>query len=349
MIKPSFFLNEDLATLPYEARLLFIGLWCVADREGRLEDRPRRLKAELFPYDDIDLDPLLWKLAELGFIVRYEAQGKRYIQIANFTKHQRLHPNEAPSEIPPPPEPALLEGSEPGQEASKNGQTLQTDACTTDSHHGNTYSHLGDTDDAPCDNVDAPRCDVLTTMVVPARSCITSTSCTSTTSTSSSQMEAGALSRAAAAADTDVPLRQRTSCRVKDERSETLVDATDVERDVVACIRAVPGMQNVPDAEVLEHYRAVVRIRGPCSDATERLEAMRFRDYWSERRKGRNDRWRGWKNAVTNWFSRTKEVRHAVDSRGARTDRAAGGGGARALPPGPAVDYDRYARYVRAD
>ena len=69
MIKPSFFLNEDLATLPYEARLLFIGLWCVADREGRLEDRPRRLKAELFPYDDIDLDPLLGKLAELGFIV----------------------------------------------------------------------------------------------------------------------------------------------------------------------------------------------------------------------------------------------------------------------------------------
>jgi len=126
-------------------------------------------------------------------------------------------------------------------------------------------------------------------------------------------------------------------------------EATDVERDVVACIRAVPGMQNVPDAEVLEHYRAVVRIRGPCSDATERLEAMRFRDYWSERRKGRNDRWRGWKNAVTNWFSRTKEVGRAVDSRGARTDRAAGGGSARALPPGPAVDYDRYARYVRAD
>jgi hypothetical protein len=126
-------------------------------------------------------------------------------------------------------------------------------------------------------------------------------------------------------------------------------EATDVERDVVACIRAVPGMQNVSDAEILEHYRAVVRIRGPCSDATERLEAMRFRDYWTERRKGRNDRWRGWKNAVTNWFSRTKEVSHAVDSRGARTDRAAGGGGARALPPGPAVDYDRYARYIRAE
>ncbi|WP_461949107.1 hypothetical protein ACOKPE_14565 [Acinetobacter baumannii] len=43
-IKPSFFMNEDIIELPYEARLLFIGLWTLADREGRLENRPKKIK-----------------------------------------------------------------------------------------------------------------------------------------------------------------------------------------------------------------------------------------------------------------------------------------------------------------
>jgi len=33
------------------ARLLYPGLWMLADREGRLEDRPLRIKAEILPYD----------------------------------------------------------------------------------------------------------------------------------------------------------------------------------------------------------------------------------------------------------------------------------------------------------
>ncbi len=55
-IKPQFFLNEELAELPAMVRLLFIGLWTQADREGRLLDRPKRLKAEIFPYDNFDVE-----------------------------------------------------------------------------------------------------------------------------------------------------------------------------------------------------------------------------------------------------------------------------------------------------
>lgn len=102
-LKPGFFKNEQLAELPMAARLLFAGLWCLADRAGRLEDRPRRIKAELFPYDDLDIEPLLQALADHGFIVRYAVDGARYIQVTNFTKHQSPHPREAASEIPPPP------------------------------------------------------------------------------------------------------------------------------------------------------------------------------------------------------------------------------------------------------
>ena len=55
-IKPSFFTNEDLVELPFEDRLLFIGLWTLADREGRLEDRPKRIKMAVFPADNVDVD-----------------------------------------------------------------------------------------------------------------------------------------------------------------------------------------------------------------------------------------------------------------------------------------------------
>jgi len=47
-LKPDFFKDEDLAVLPFEARLLFEGLWCYADKEGRLEDRPKYLKGVEF-------------------------------------------------------------------------------------------------------------------------------------------------------------------------------------------------------------------------------------------------------------------------------------------------------------
>ena len=46
MIKPDFLRDEELAALPLEARLLFAGLWMCADREGRIEDRPQRIKVD---------------------------------------------------------------------------------------------------------------------------------------------------------------------------------------------------------------------------------------------------------------------------------------------------------------
>lgn len=103
-IKPAFFTNEYLSELPYEARLLFIGLWTLADRNGRLEDRPKRIKGALFPFDSFDADNVLTMLADSPerFIVRYEVDGQRYIQITNFAKHQHVHMKESAGTIPAP-------------------------------------------------------------------------------------------------------------------------------------------------------------------------------------------------------------------------------------------------------
>jgi hypothetical protein len=106
-LKPEFFTDEDLADLPFEARLLFAGLWCHADKAGRLEDRPKYLKAMIFPYDpQVDLDRLLGLLINKPFINRYKTEdGRCYISIPSWTKHQSPHHTEKDSSIPPPENP----------------------------------------------------------------------------------------------------------------------------------------------------------------------------------------------------------------------------------------------------
>ena len=102
-IKPGFFKNEALGECSPEARLLFIGLWLLADRKGRLEFRPRRWKAEVFPYDNIDPEALCEELIRQGLILLYEVEGVQYAWIPRFLAHQKPHQNETDSVIPPHP------------------------------------------------------------------------------------------------------------------------------------------------------------------------------------------------------------------------------------------------------
>ncbi len=105
-IKPEFFLDEEIAALSPLARLAFIGLWQLADREGRLEDKPNRLRAQIFPYDQgAEMTAILDELARSPgrFIVRYQVEGRAYLEIRSFRRHQRPHPKEKPSELPAPP------------------------------------------------------------------------------------------------------------------------------------------------------------------------------------------------------------------------------------------------------
>ncbi len=137
-IKPDFWKDEDIARLPPVVQLFFIALWNFADRKGRLEDRPERLKVEIFPYTKADIEKCLSLLASPKkssgepFIIRYEANGRKYIQIVNFEKHQRPHSTEQESIIPDPPNPIPLTsetaqhvGSTAQQPLSEGGTTVQ--------------------------------------------------------------------------------------------------------------------------------------------------------------------------------------------------------------------------------
>ena len=106
-LKPGIFKNEVLAKLGAHHFILFEGLWCLADREGRLEDRPERIEAEIFPFkwQKVNVESMLQDLAQAdpAFIIRYTRDENRYIQVVAFKAHQRPHVNEAESFIPPAP------------------------------------------------------------------------------------------------------------------------------------------------------------------------------------------------------------------------------------------------------
>lgn len=59
---------------------------------------------QILPGDDISTGQALDKLHANHFITRYQVEGKSYIQIANFKKHQNPHVKEPASVIPPPTE-----------------------------------------------------------------------------------------------------------------------------------------------------------------------------------------------------------------------------------------------------
>jgi hypothetical protein len=137
-IKPEMYTNDDLARCSLAARYLFPGLWCYADRRGILEDRPLRLKANLYPFDDVDVNVLLQELHDAGFIRRYTAGGVRCIAIVKFTKHQNPHIHEKPNDLPDPPidteesvQPSGQHGASTVQEPDKHS-TSTAPICLTE-------------------------------------------------------------------------------------------------------------------------------------------------------------------------------------------------------------------------
>ena len=103
-IKPGLFKNEILGQEDPMLTLLFVGLWCLSDRDGILEDRPQRIKGELFPYrESLDINGYLDTLARLEFIARYQVGQGKCILVLNFSKHQSPHHTERKGTLPKPP------------------------------------------------------------------------------------------------------------------------------------------------------------------------------------------------------------------------------------------------------
>lgn len=120
-LKPEFFSDPDVCALSPLAVILYEGLWCHADRDGRLEDKPRDLALKILPMRQCDVGALLDELAQhkegrdYGFILRYQSGGRRYLQLWKLGEHQHFHHKEESRGLPPPPRELLPEFMTPGQ------------------------------------------------------------------------------------------------------------------------------------------------------------------------------------------------------------------------------------------
>lgn len=98
-IKPEFFTSEDIVSLTPYARLLYIALWCEADREGRMVWKPRTFKMRYLPGDSVDIDALCKELTDAG-LIRLYGEGLAYVPA--FHAHQHVNPREAVSQLQEP-------------------------------------------------------------------------------------------------------------------------------------------------------------------------------------------------------------------------------------------------------
>lgn len=97
MISPEFFLDEELAEVSAYARLLYIGTWQICDDiNATLPNRPRWIKAQIFPYDSVNIEKLLAELIKIKKLLPFKKDGEDFLFIKNFNKHQRV---DRPSQI----------------------------------------------------------------------------------------------------------------------------------------------------------------------------------------------------------------------------------------------------------
>ncbi len=103
-IHKDFWTSESISELDFFERLTFIGLWGMADREGLLLNRPKRIAATLFPYDNTspeDIAKVIHRLKDLGIVTLLERSGHvtTCIYIVKFLDYQHIHPHEAQSKL----------------------------------------------------------------------------------------------------------------------------------------------------------------------------------------------------------------------------------------------------------
>ncbi|MDQ0571503.1 hypothetical protein QFZ42_003337 [Variovorax paradoxus] len=98
-IKPEFFTSEDIVSLSPLTRLLYIAIWCEADKEGRLAWKPLTFKLRYFPGDACDIQAMCQEIVDSGLVVLY---GEGYGVIPTFKAHQHINPRESESNLPEP-------------------------------------------------------------------------------------------------------------------------------------------------------------------------------------------------------------------------------------------------------
>jgi hypothetical protein len=137
-LRQEYFINDKLAGCGPLAHVLYLGLLGLADREGRLEERPFPIKVQVIPYYECDILALLTALHNHELITRYSVDGKNYIEIIDYKSCQNIHPKEVQSNIPAlkdiaiPRNPGMLPDGYASSNNNTNNNTNSNNTSTTE-------------------------------------------------------------------------------------------------------------------------------------------------------------------------------------------------------------------------
>lgn len=119
-IKPEFWVSEQISECSPNARLTFVGMWNFCDDRGVHPAKPKTLKAELYPMDDITASQVgMWvdELIRVGLVREFEdpVDHERYWHVTGWDRHQRIDRPSFKHPAPPP-----LDSTNPRRAGSSN-------------------------------------------------------------------------------------------------------------------------------------------------------------------------------------------------------------------------------------
>lgn len=94
MIDPNIWQSEDFSKLSTLGKLVFIGLFSLADDEGRGRCNPVYLKSTLFPYEEgirsADIDKTLSEISSNMSVIFYSYDGSSYYSLLSWNTFQKI-------------------------------------------------------------------------------------------------------------------------------------------------------------------------------------------------------------------------------------------------------------------
>ena len=94
MVDPNIWQSEDFGKLSNLAKIVFIGLFSLADDEGRGRANPMYLKSNLFPYNEgmrsADIEKALLEISSNMSVIFYSCDGSNYYSLLSWNAFQKI-------------------------------------------------------------------------------------------------------------------------------------------------------------------------------------------------------------------------------------------------------------------
>lgn len=155
-IKPEYWTSEQIMELSRDARLLFIGMWGFCDDAGIHPAKPKTLKAEVFPADDLtseDVRRMVDECISIGLIDEYEVDGERYWMVTGW-HHQKV---DQPTFKYPRPDGSVPDGAAKRRQTRMRSSNSPNTRRTEQEHSPNTPRTLDECSPPESSRVESSR------------------------------------------------------------------------------------------------------------------------------------------------------------------------------------------------